>query len=65
MRGGGRGGEGAVERPGKSGARAAGWNHAADQEAGDWMGIRRLQVLGVGIGVQMEKEHRGEVHIRP
>jgi hypothetical protein len=41
--------------------RAAGWNHAADQETGGWMGIRRLQVLGVGIGVQMENEHRGEV----
>jgi len=50
------GSERAIEGPGKSGARAAGWNDAADHESGGWMGIRRLRVSGVGIGV-----HRCEV----
>ena len=54
--GGRSGSERAIEGPGKSGARAAGWNDAADHESGGWMGIRRLRVLGVGIGV-----HRGAV----
>ena len=55
-RGGWGGSERAIEGPGKSGARAAGWNDAADHESGGWMGIRRLRVMGVGIRV-----HRGEV----
>ena len=38
--------ERAIEGPGKSGARAAGWNDAADHESGGWMGIRRLRVGG-------------------
>ena len=52
--GGGGGSEREIEGPGKSGARATGWNDAADHESGGWMGIRRLQVLGRGV-------HRGEV----